>query len=159
MLKAAAMNSVQMHIDAVIAGERVEDRLALIRGSNVLDDDERRMMSYFLKSWCLLAAIYPLCGREIDLGEGLRLRLNKPSHEIRGNELPGVRIDGYGDLVIEGDYIKDGRPKARYAKNGNPLWPLILRNVPIAGAGPPENFRSHALQLLADTGKQWQSLT
>lgn len=152
-------SDVQAHIDAILAGELVEDRLAMIRGSNILDEEDKRRAGYLLKSWCLLAAIYPLCGLEVDLGDGLHLRLNKPSHEIRGNELPGVRIDGYGDLVIEGDYIKDGRPNARYAKNGNPLWPLILRNVPVQGAGPPENFRSHALQLLADAGKQWPFLT
>lgn len=152
-------SDVQAHIDAVLAGERVEDRLAMIRGSNILDEDGKRRVSYFVKSWCLLAAIYPLCGQEVDLGDGLRIRLNKPSHEINGNELPGVRLDGYGDLVIEGDYTKDGKPNERYAKNGNPLWPLILRNVPVSGAGPPENFREQALRLLTDVGKQWPFLT
>ncbi len=155
------LDGIQAHIDAVAAGESVEQRLTLINGSNVLSEEAKRRQGYFLKSFCLAAGIEPFCGGIVQLADGLTLHLNKPRRDLSGNELPGVRVDGFGDLVIEGDFYRSGQRCARTDARGFPLWPLILRNAPCSGAGPWENFRSQALSLLKDAGEQWprQTLT
>lgn len=154
------LDGIQPHIDAVSRGERVEDRLALIQGSNVLSEEAKRTQGHFLKSFCLAAALEPFCGGIVQLAEGLTLHLNKSRKDLQSRELPGVRVDGFGDLVIEGEFYRNGKPCARYAK-GSPLWPLILRNARCFGSGPWENFRPQALSLLKDAGEQWprQTLT
>lgn len=149
-----ALDGVQSHIDAVSAGECVEDRLALIEQSNWLSDEQKRLWTYFVKAFCWMAALDPLCGGEIELAPGLALRLNRRREAIEGDELPGVRTDSDGWLVIEGALMRDGRELAR--RDGlNPRWPLMLRNVPAQGPGPWENFRPQALEALRQIGLAW----
>lgn len=149
------LDGVQDHIDAVARGERVEERIRLLRGSNLLDDEGKRVQEGFLKSFCLAAALEPYCDSEIDLGDGLRLRLNKARRDLENGELPGVRVDSFGDLVIEGDFIRDGKEGKRFDKYGLPRWPLIVRNAPVFGSGPWENFREQVFEVLRQAGSDW----
>jgi hypothetical protein len=149
------LDGIQPHIDAVASGEAIESRLELIRGSNFLNDEAKRVQGYFLKSFCLAAALEPLCGRRIELAPGLEIELNRSRKEIEGNELPGVRADSKGWLVVEGRYFRDGRRCADHDKV--PLWPLMIRNAPVKGSGPWENFQPQALELLRQAGESWPS--
>lgn len=136
-------------------GERVEDRLALIRNSNWLTDEHKWLHQNCVKNYCLLAFLNRLCGTTIDLGDGLSIRLNRPSSLIKDGELPGTRMDHMGDLVIEGEYFKDGKKSRRFDDKGYPLWPLIIRDPPVTGAGPWENFQAMAFKVLRDGARQW----
>lgn len=149
------LDGIQAHIDAVASGEAIEHRLDLIRGSNYLGDESKRVQGYFLKSFCLAAALEPLCGQRVELAPDLAIELNKPRKELEGNELPGVRADSQGWLVVEGRFYRGSRRCADW-KDG-PLWPLMIRNAPVRGSGPWENFRPQALELLRQAGEQWPS--
>jgi len=159
-MEGGVIDGVQSHIDAVAGGEAIEDRLALIANSNWLTDEAKRVQSYFLKSFCWMAALDPLCGTTISLSGGLTLTLNRRREEITGHELPGVRTDSNGWLVIEGRFVQDGRRLPGYQGNC-PLWPLMMRNVPARGAGPWQNFRPQVLEHLDYVGQSWprQTLT
>ncbi len=150
------LSGVQLHIDAVAAGDLVEQRVALINGSNSLSDEAKRQQGYFLKAFCWMAALDPFCGQAIQLEPGLTLHLNRSREKIDGNELPGVRTDSEGWLVLEGRFYRDGvRLATVETKSGNPLWPLMLRNVPAHGSGPWENFRPQVLEALLHVGRSW----
>jgi hypothetical protein len=156
-MKNHRLDGIQDHIDAVAIGDFIEDRLALIRGSNFLDNEARQVQMYFLKAFCLCAALEPLCGSEIDLGDGYSIRLRKKRHEIEHDgDLPGARVDGNGWLVIEGQYCKDGRIGDRFDKCGYPLWPFMVRNPPVQGSGPWGNFLPQALDLLRQGAEVWR---
>lgn len=147
---------VQDHIDAISAGiDTVERRLQLIRGSNYLNDDAKLKQSYFVKSFCLAAALEPLAGTVIELGDDLLLQLGPSRKALQGNELPGVRTDYNGDLVVEGEFFRKGKRCARFDERGFPLWPLIITDAPCTGSGPWENFRPQALELLRHAGEIW----
>ena len=153
----ALLDGVQDHIDAVANGETIAARLDLIAASNHLSDDAKRVQGYFVKAWCWQEAIDPLCGSTVLLGNGLALRLNRHRSQIEGNELPGVRVDHDGWLVIEGDFLLFGAPLPRLSRVNDPLWPLMLRNVPARGAGPYENFRPQVLDALTHIGWGWSA--
>lgn len=153
------LDGIQPHIDAVGRGETVEQRLSLIHGSNVLTVEAKRRQAYFLKAFCLASALEPLCGKKIELRENLYLKLFNPRHLLTGSQLPGVRADGGGWLVIEGIFWRDGRRCASFDDKHNPLWPLMLRNPPCSGSGPWENFRPQALSLLKHEGERWPPAT
>ncbi len=157
------LDGIQSHIDAVAAGETVESRLALIAGSNSLGVEAKRTQSYFLKAFCLAAALEPICGTAVELDRGLMIELRKPRHLLEGNELPGARADSEGWLVVEGAFSRDGKRCADFQwdkqKGLIPLWPLMLRDPPVRGPGPFENFRPQALELLRQAGEQWPQRT
>jgi hypothetical protein len=147
------------HIHAVMHGEAVEDRLVLIAGSNAFDEQEKLRWSYFLKAFCLYAALDGLAEdeREINLGDGYSFRLGRPRKSIQHDgELPGARVDGDGWLVIEGQFRKDGRIGARFDERGYPLWPFMIRNPPVRGCGPWENFREQACAILRQGAEFWR---
>lgn len=146
---------IQSHIDAIIAGEKVEDRVNIIRSSNYLTKEAKKRQEYFVKSFCFMAALTPYCGKIIKLTPKLALELCQSKENIKSGQVPGVRIDRYGDLVIEGRFINNGNFCADYNEQGFPLWPLIIRNAPVLGAGPCENFLPQALCILKEIGKKW----
>jgi hypothetical protein len=145
---------IEAHIDAVAAGETVEARLDLIRGSNILNDAARRTQAYFLKASCLAAGLEPLCGTRIDLAPDIALELGRSRLVVKGRERPGVHVDSAGWLVIEGRFIRH-KPCRDFDAKGFPLWPLMFRNPPCFGVGPWENFRPQALELLRRAGERW----
>lgn len=149
------LHGIQAHVDAVYAGEAVDDRIRLIYGSNELDERHKWLWQNFLKSFCLYGSLEPLQGTLVDFGDGLTLKLNRRHEDLEGNELPGARVDHMGDLVIEGHWFRDGVGLARRGTKGEPLWPLILRDAPARGTGPWHNFQPQALALLKDIGLSW----
>lgn len=149
------LENVKSHIDAIMRGESVEQRLSLIEQSNILIYEAKLVQVSFLKSFCLAGALEPLCSSLINLGNGIELYLNNPRKHLVGRELPGVRVDSYGDLVIEGKFYRTGRRCADFNSEGFPLWPLIIRNAPVSGRGPFENFQPQALEILRQAGEQW----
>ena len=147
---------MQDHIDAISAGvDTVERRLQLIRDSNYLSDGAKQKWSYFVKSFCLAAALEPLAGSVIELGDDLLLQLGPSRAALQDGELPGVRTDYNGDLVVEGEFFRNGKRCARFDERGFPLWPLIVTNPPCEGSGPWEEFLPQALDLLRDIGERW----
>lgn len=149
------LDGIQAHIDAVAVGEPVEQRIAQIVSSNFLSEDARRTQLFFLKSFCWAAALEPLCGQDVVLSKELTLRLNRSRMQIEGRELPGVRVDSDGWLVIEGRLFRAGKPLRDTDDKGNPLWPIMMRNVPARGPGPWENFRPQVLLHLDYAGRAW----
>lgn len=137
------LRGIKLHIDAVARGETVEDRLRLIAGSNRLSNEAKLRQSYFLKSFCLAAAIEPYCGDVLELGDGISIALNRARKDIEGNEWPGTRVDGFGDWNVVGLFFREKQPK--------PIsMPLLIRNAPVFGSGPWENFLPQAKRILAD---------
>lgn len=152
------LHGVMAHCDAVGEGEKVEDRLRLIWQSNSLSDDQKWRWGNYLKSFCLYAALLPHCGSRIWLGNcTLRLEASIAQAEKDG-DLPGVRVDHWGDLVLEGCFYRHGSWNRRYDEKGYPLWPLIIRDAPVCGPGPWKNFEGQAFKLLNDIGLAWPML-
>lgn len=150
------LEGIQDHLDAVLNGDNVDARLAIIRGSNALDDIAKARQSDYLKAFCIGGAIHPLCGEVIDLGDGYSIKLNPPSSRIESGGLPGVRVDSDGWLVIEGEYRHYDRVGLREDERGFPLWPFMIRNGVVHGKGPPKNFLSYALDLLRQGAEVWR---
>jgi hypothetical protein len=131
------------HIHSIMNGDSIESRLTLINQSNHLSDEGKEFQRYFLKSFCLMAAITPYCGKTLDLGDGVTLELGNPREELKDNEWPGTRVDQVGDWNVYG----------RYYKNGQFVYvnmPLLIRNAPVFGSGPWENFLEQAKFILKD---------
>lgn len=153
------LNGIHDHIHAVMNGEEVDFRLALIAGSNSLTDEAKRDQKHFLKAFCIFAALEELAGdeRRIDLGGGYVFYLGRPRMAIENDgEVPGVRVDGDGWLVLEGRFSRDGRYGLRYHREtGQPLWPLMIMNPPVTGPGPWPNFRRQAFQILRTHAEEW----
>ena len=150
-----SLEGIQDHVDALFAGDPIQERVALIERSNFLSQDDIQLHRAFLQAYAIVCALEPLCKTVIDLGDGFTLRLNKNSREIKNGQLPGVRADGHGWAVLEGEFRYNGRRGLRYDPKGFPLWPLMIRNLPLNGTIPWEDFRPQIFFALRMIAERW----